>query len=72
MSVTYTADVWCDCGGCAHCGTGCSIWTHGATASTPPAKGVARENAQGDGFHHWLGKDYCRACFRELVGAKPG
>lgn len=55
MSVTYTADVFCD-------GENCPNWTHGvAQHDNPPTKAQARKYMR-DGFKHINGKDYCRSC----------
>ena len=60
MSVTYTADVWCDA-------DDCSQWTHGVTASTPSTKKEAREAAKRTGrFIRVGGKDYCPHCAKRL------
>lgn len=60
MSVTYTADVWCDA-------DNCSQWTHGLTASIPPKKGAAREAAKRTGaFIRVDNKDYCPDCAKKL------
>jgi hypothetical protein len=60
MSVTYTADVWCDT-------EGCSQWASGVTGAQPPRKGMARDVVRRDGFRHYLGKDYCPRCWRAMM-----
>lgn len=63
MSVTYTADVFCD-------GELRGHWTHGATQQDkPPTKAQAR-NYMGDGFVRIGGNDYCPACVKKLA-AEP-
>lgn len=59
MSVTFTADIFCD-------GEDCSEWTHGVTQhDAPPTKTRARRNMR-DGFVSVGSKDYCPGCARKL------
>ena len=65
MSITYTADVFCD-------GLGCINWTHGVSNGKPPGKKEARDFARQDGGYKQInGRDYCPVCQDKMARGEP-